>query len=124
MIARLYANENFPLPVVAALREQGHDVLTTVNAGKSNIGIPDDEVLRFAIESGRAVITHNRQDFIRLHRLNPDHEGIIVCTDNPDFPALAAKVHARLQAMESLKGQLVRINRGAWDDAINRDRPS
>ena len=113
MIARLYSNENFPLPVVEALRELGHDVLTTHDAGKSNEGIPDDEVLRFAIEAGRAVITHNRQDFIRLHRSNPDHAGIIVCTDNADFPALAAKVHAQLRQMESLQGQLVRVNRGA-----------
>lgn len=112
MIARLYSNENFPLPVVEALRAQGHDVLTTRDAGKSNEGIPDDEVLRFAIETGRAVITHNRQDFIRLHRLHPDHAGIIVCTDNADFPTLAAKVHAQLQQMESLTGQLVRVNRG------------
>lgn len=112
MIARLYSNENFPLPVVAPLREHGHDVLTTHDAGKSNEGIPDEEVLRFATETGRAVITHNRQDFIRLHRLNPDHAGIIVCTDNADFPALAAKVHAQLQQTESLHGQLVRVNRG------------
>ena len=112
MIARLYANENFPLPVVIALRELGHDVLTTRDAGKANDAIPDEEVLRFAVENGRAVISHNRQDFMRLHCHNPDHEGILVCTDNPDFPALAAKVHARLQAMDSLKGQLVRINRG------------
>lgn len=27
-MARLYANENFPLPVVEALRRLGHDVLT------------------------------------------------------------------------------------------------
>ncbi|MDZ4403963.1 DUF5615 family PIN-like protein [Prosthecobacter sp.] len=113
MIARLYSNENFPLPVVEELRRLGHDVLTTRDAGKSNEGIPDDEVLRFAKENGRAVITHNRQDFIRLHRQSPGHAGIIVCTDNPDFPALAAKVHAQLEAMESLKGQLVRVNRGS-----------
>ena len=112
MIARLYANENFPLPVVIALRELGHDVLTTRDAGKANDAVPDDEVLRFAVENGRAVITHNRQDFMRLHSQSPDHEGILVCTDNPDFPALAAKVHARLESMEMLKGQLVRINRG------------
>lgn len=113
MIARLYANENFPLPVVIALHELGHGVLTSSDAGRANDAIPDEEVLRFTIGSGRAVITHNRRDFLRLHGRNPDHEGIVVCTDNPDFPALAAKVHARLHAMESLKGQLVRINRGA-----------
>lgn len=112
MTARLYSNENFPLPVVNALREFGHDVLTTRDAGKANEAIPDEAVLQFAIETGRAVITHNRQDFIRLHRQQPEHEGIIVCTGNPDFVALAAKVHAQLQAMGSLKGQLVRINRG------------
>lgn len=113
MMARLYSNENFPLPVVEALRLMGHDVLTTRDAGRANEGIPDDEVLEFAIADGRAVLTHNRQDFIRLHRQRPDHEGIIVCTDNPDFPALAAKIHSHLAAMNSLKGQLVRVNRGA-----------
>lgn len=113
MIARLYSNENFPLPAVVALREKGHDVLTTGDAGNANTRIPDDEVLRFAIENRRAVITHNRQDFIRLHRANPDHEGIVVCTENADFSALAEKIHGQLQQIESLKGQLVRVNRGA-----------
>ena len=31
----LYANENFPLPVVAALRALGYDVLTTQEAGNA-----------------------------------------------------------------------------------------
>jgi hypothetical protein len=112
MRARLYSNENFPLPAVEELRRLGHDVLTTHDAGKSNAGIPDDEVLRFATEIGRAVLTHNRQDFIRLHRQNADHAGIIVCTDNPDFPALAQRVHAQLETLPTLQGQLVRVNRG------------
>lgn len=112
MIARLYSNENFPLPVVIALRALGHDVLTSNDAGKTNEAIPDDEVLRFAIENQCAVITHNRQDFIRLHRQNPGHAGIIVCTVDTDFPALATRIHAQLQNMDSLQGQLVRVNRG------------
>jgi len=32
-MARLYANENFPLPVVEALRRLGHDVLTIQHKG-------------------------------------------------------------------------------------------
>ena len=111
MIARLYSNENFPFPVVAALRGFGHDVLTSLDAGKANDAIPDDEVLRDATADQRAVITHNRQDFIHLHRLHPDHGGIIVCTVDTDFPALAARIHTQLQVMDSLHGQLVRINR-------------
>ena len=47
-MARLYANENFPLPVVHELRVLGHDVLTSGEAGTGNRAIPDDEVLAFA----------------------------------------------------------------------------
>lgn len=112
MTARLYSNENFPLPAVRALRAHGHDVLTTHDAGLSNESIPDEEVLRFAVKNARAVLTHNRQDFIRLHRLSPDHEGIIVCTDDSDFSALAARIHERLASLSTLKGVLVRVNRG------------
>lgn len=112
MTFRLYSNENFPLPVVEALRRMGHDVLTTRDAGKANEGIPDQEVLAFAIAEKRAVLTHNRHDYIRLHREHPEHEGIIVCTSNPDFPGLAEKVHQQLQTLTSLQGLLVRVNRG------------
>ena len=49
-MARFYANENFPKPVVEALRAEGHEVLTTEEAGKSDQEIPDDEVLAFATE--------------------------------------------------------------------------
>lgn len=112
MIARFYSNENFPLPAVEALRRFGHDVVTTHDQGKSHQSIPDEEVLRFAIENCRAVLTHNRSDFIRLHRENPEHEGIIVCTDNPNFEELARKVNAALEGMDSLSGKLVRVNRG------------
>ncbi len=87
-------------------------MLTSLDAGKANDAIPDDEVLRYATADQRALITHNRQDFIHLHRLRPDHDGIFVCTVDTDFPALAARIHAHLQALESLHGQLVRINRG------------
>jgi predicted nuclease of predicted toxin-antitoxin system len=113
MIARLYSNENFPLPVVIALRALGHDVLTSFDAGNANDAIPDDEVLNFATTNGRAVITHNRQDFIRLHRHRQDHAGIIVCTADADFSALANRIHTQLQHMDSLHSQIIRINRGA-----------
>jgi hypothetical protein len=43
-VARIYANENFPLPVVEELRRLGHDVLTTSEAGNSGRAIPDEAV--------------------------------------------------------------------------------
>jgi hypothetical protein len=35
-VAALYADENFPLEVVEALRRLGHDVLTALEAGQAN----------------------------------------------------------------------------------------
>lgn len=40
-MALLYANENFPFPVVAELRRLGHDVLTTLDAGNAGKALPD-----------------------------------------------------------------------------------
>lgn len=77
-MARLYSNENFPLPVVERLRELGHDVLTTLEAGQSSQALPDENVLAFAISERRAALTMNRRHFVRLHSIQPDHEGIIV----------------------------------------------
>jgi uncharacterized protein with PIN domain len=90
---RLYANENFPLETVQVLRKMGYDVLTTHEMGKSNLSIPDEDVLAFAISENRAIVTINRKDFMRLHRLNPIHSGIIVCTKNDDFENFAVCIH-------------------------------
>jgi hypothetical protein len=56
-MARLYANENFPLPVVTELRHLGHEVLTIVETEQTGQAGPDEQVLAFAIAEGRAVLT-------------------------------------------------------------------
>lgn len=88
-MARLYSNENFPLPAVQELRSLGHDVLTSQDAGEAQQSIPDEDVLAFASEQGRALLTHNRRHFIRLHTAQPKHCGIIVCRVDPDPMAIA-----------------------------------
>jgi hypothetical protein len=110
-MARLYANENFPLPAVEELRRLGHDTLTSYEAGKSGQAIPDEDVLRFACNEKRALLTLNRKHFIRLHGGRPDHAGIIACTFDADFIALAHRVHAAVNSQSNLAGQLIRINR-------------
>jgi hypothetical protein len=77
-MGRLYSNENFPLPVVERLRALGHDVLTIQEAGKADQALPDEEVLAFASREQRALLTLNRLHFIRLHRQQPGHAGIVV----------------------------------------------
>ncbi|MDZ4765694.1 MAG: DUF5615 family PIN-like protein [Chloroflexota bacterium] len=79
-MARLYANENFTLFAVKALRELGHDVLASHENGKANQSIADPDVLSYAIESECTSSTFNRRDFIKLHAANPDHAGIVVCS--------------------------------------------
>ena len=110
-MARLYANENFPLEVVRALRTLGHDVLTVREAGNAGQAISDEEVLAFATQSVRAVVTLNRQDFIRLHRFQPDHAGVIVCTFDADTQGQAQRIHEALTQTASLSGNLIRVNR-------------
>ena len=110
-MARLYSNENFPLPVVERLRHHGHDVLTIQETGKADQALPDAEVLQFATNENRAVLTMNRRHFIRLHREQPQHAGIIVCTLDPDFDGQAERIHKAIGAQVSLSGQLLRVNR-------------
>lgn len=110
-MARLYSNENFPLPVVEELKQWGHDVLTIQETGKANQEFPDNGVLQVATADQRIVLTINRKDFIRLHRDNPQHSGIIVCTADTDFVGQAQRIHEAIQAHEPLDRQLIRVNR-------------
>lgn len=113
-MAFLYADENFDHPVVALLRSFGHDVLTAQQAGQANQSIPDALVLAFATAQGRAVLTFNRRDFIRLHQLtipSGSHAGIIVCTRDDDAAALARRIHDAVTPLPSLANQLIRITK-------------
>ncbi len=110
-MALLYSNENFPQPVVQELRRLGHDVLTVLEAGKAEQAIADDLVLMFASSLGRAVLTLNRKHFIRLHQLQPNHAGIVICTFDPDFFDQAERIHIALESQPRLSGELLRVNR-------------
>ena len=93
-MARLYADENFPVQVVAALRQLGHDVLTVFEAGQANQRIEDHDILAFGVAMKRALVTINRRDFIRLHQRQPAHHGIIVCSEDIDTESQAKRGHA------------------------------
>jgi predicted nuclease of predicted toxin-antitoxin system len=110
-VARFYADEQFPLKVSEFLRTLGHDVLTVQEAGNAGLGIPDPEVLAFAVSNERAVLTLNRFDFIRLHRLEPDHAGIIVCTEDRNLERLATRINEAISPEETLRGKLIRVHR-------------
>lgn len=108
---RLYANENFPFPAVGKLRQFGYNILTSQEAGNAGQAVADEDVLKFAVRTDRAVITLNRRHFVRLHTKFGPHAGIVVCSYDPDSERLAQRVHEALQAIQDLKGQLIRVNR-------------
>ena len=110
-MARFYADEDFPHPVVEQLQSMGHDVLTVQAAGNANQKIPDRSVLDFATQDDRVILTMNRRDFIKLHQLKPFHAGIMVCTAPNNWEELALAIHHAIDANDTLPNQLIRINR-------------
>lgn len=65
-MAELYADEDFPLPVVERLRQLGHDVLTAFEAGQANQAIVDADQLLYATSLGRVRL-------LLLDSDNPSH---------------------------------------------------
>ena len=63
-MARLYANENLPFPVVKELRRLVHDVLTTYESGQAGKATPDEDVLGFSLAS-RPLL---RGELLRINR--------------------------------------------------------
>jgi hypothetical protein len=111
MMAHLYGDEQFPREVVELLRAMGHNILTVQEAGKDNQKIPDEEVLAFAVSENRAVLTLNRRHFIRLHSLQSDHAGIIVCKADQDLARMATNINEAISSLATLTNQLIRVYR-------------
>ena len=79
-------------------------MLTIQETGKADQALPDANVLEFATRENRAVLTLNRLHFIRLHRQQPNHAGIIVCKFDPNFAAQAERIHKAIADKELLSG--------------------
>lgn len=93
------------------LRKLGHDVLTIQETGKAGQVMSDEEVLAFSEKENRILLTLNRKHFIRLHQKKAKHAGIFACTFDPDFAALANRIHESIHGKSILEGKLIRINR-------------
>jgi len=78
---------------------------------EANIAWADEEVLKFAAQDDRAVLTFNRKHFIRLHHQQQQHAGIVACTMDSYFTALSRRIDQAIRTLPSLQSQLVRANR-------------
>ena len=107
---KFYSNENFPIEMVNLLRGRGYDILTSYEAGQANQKIPDDEVLMYATNAGRTVITENRQDFINLHFTTSNHAGIVICKADRDYAGKVQVLHDFFtQDKQPMDNRLLRV---------------
>lgn len=109
-MARLLADEQYPLEATQRLRQLGHDVRTLQDIGKANQRVPDSEVLALASADNRAVLTRDR-DFKDLHYSSSKHQGIVFCTEDKDYARQANHIHAALIENPDVRDKLMPVYR-------------
>lgn len=97
-MARILADEQFPVRIQDRLRRLGHDVVSVraYDQSKSGDGKTDEEVLQIATQDCRIVLTLNRKDFQTLHaqRIVGCHKGIVAYSLTDDSPQIQAdRIH-------------------------------
>lgn len=116
---RLYLDEDSQSgAIAAALRQAGHDVLTTAEAGRMQAD--DAGQLEFAASEARAILTANRGDFARHHaeylRNGRAHAGILI-REQAWSPGLLVRLIAAVDvayAVSALDNVLEYLS--SWDD--------
>ncbi len=76
----VYTDEDVHAKLAEKIRVRGFDAVSTFEKG--NDTLQDEEQLEYAASQGRAILTHNQQDFAPLHekwqREKREHAGIIL----------------------------------------------
>ena len=84
MKIRFYLDEDVPVQLAKAMQQRGISVLTTQEAGMSES--TDEQQVVFAVTQQRTILTHNKRDFVIIHKtymeIGKDHRGIIVADRN------------------------------------------
>jgi predicted nuclease of predicted toxin-antitoxin system len=77
---KLLVDEDVWLGLTSALREAGYDAVAVTELDRK--GLSDQAQMAFAVTEGRAIITHNIQDFVPLvehyFEQGQPHPGVIV----------------------------------------------
>jgi predicted nuclease of predicted toxin-antitoxin system len=105
---KLLADENFPAPVIAGLRQLGHDVFAVA---ESIPGASDSVVLAAAVDSQRLLLTLDRDygDLI-FHHQHPTPPGVVLFRLAGRAPADDnQRMLASLQSPEQWLGQFTTI---------------
>ena len=85
LFIELYLDEDVSALVATLLRSRGLAATTAREEGQ--LGKDDSEQLDYAIQLGRAIVTHNRNDFLALantyYAIGRSHYGIVIARRRP-----------------------------------------
>jgi len=100
----LLLDEMFTDDIAQQLRTKGYDVISVV-ADPALVGLPDDQILAYAIAEGRALVTANIKDSVpldaRYRAADQSHAGLILVStktfpQNRGFPSAVTTALAAL----------------------------
>ncbi|MGC9395633.1 MAG: DUF5615 family PIN-like protein [Anaerolineae bacterium] len=90
----LYFDEDIANEIVENLRHRGFNVLCARDTQR--LSLADEAQLTFAVAQQRAIVTHNRQDFEKLHKHYLEnrhpHWGIIIAKRRRDSSIVVRKL--------------------------------
>ena len=100
---RIFTDEMVNPRVAWALSRLGYDVESCQRAGRANQQISDESQLAYATEQGRAVLTFNVGDFLRLDQRwklqGRTHAGIITARQVLSLAELTRRVQFHLDTV-------------------------
>ncbi len=99
---RLLIDEIYPPTVAEQLRQAGHDA-ASIHDNAHTRGLDDSAVCGLALSAGRAVVTENAADFLRILRYRVaagEPAPTLVITSNRSFPRHSASFNG--QAVRAL----------------------
>ncbi|MGE5131731.1 MAG: DUF5615 family PIN-like protein [Gemmatimonadota bacterium] len=110
----LLLDEMFSGAIAEQLRGKGYDVLAVV-ADPALIGLPDDQILAHATDTGRVLVTANIKDFMpldaRYRAASQTHAGLILVSTKT-FPQDRNFIVSIASALSALLGQPDQIQPG------------
>lgn len=110
-MASLLLDEMFSGAIADQLRAKGHDVIAVV-ADPALIGLSDDQILAYAADTGRVLVTANIKDFMpldaRYRAASQTHAGLILVSTKtfPQDRNFSAAITSALSALLGHPGQI------------------
>jgi len=103
---KFLADENIDLLAVKTLKRLGVDIVSIHDVDMKGYG--DEEILSYATESERALITQD-SDFLRLHAKNIENAGIVFLTKPLDTGELVKEIQKIVMLFYNLENIVIFI---------------